>query len=91
MKLQTILISVSLMLISCVTKEIALPSYELGMTKEQFLSEYETVSIFDKSNNGIVYIYKDCEECSEKYFTFIDGKLKAVTGFHYGLDKMSFN
>ena len=71
-------------------KETTLASYTLGMTEQQFLSEHETVRIFDKNNYGIAYSYKDCKECSEKYFTFIGGQLKAVTSFHYGLDKMFF-
>ena len=61
-----------------------------GMSEEEFKSKNDGLEIFDNNNDGIVYMRKGCVGCNPQYFTFIHGKLEAVTPFHAGLDKMKF-
>ena len=61
------------------------------MNEEEFKGKNDGLELFDQNKKGIVYMRKECSECNPKYYTFMYGKLEAVTPFHGGLDKMKFD
>ena len=65
--------------------------YYMGISEEEFKGKNDGLELFDQNKDGIVYIRKECSECNPKYYTFMYGKLEAVTPFHGGLDKMKFD
>ena len=65
--------------------------YYMGISEEEFKGKNDGLELFDQNKDGIVYIRKECSECNPKYYTFMYGKLEAVTTFHGGLDKMKFD
>ena len=65
--------------------------YYMGISEEDFKGKNDGLELFDQNKDGIVYMRKECSECNPKYYTFMYGKLEAVTPFHGGLDKMKFD
>ena len=65
--------------------------YYMGISKEEFKGKNDGLELFDQNKDGIVFMRKECSECNPKYYTFMYGKLEAVTPFHGGLDKMKFD
>ena len=65
--------------------------YYMGISEEEFKGKNDGLELFDQNKDGIVYMRKECSECNPKYYTFMYGKLEAVTPFHGGLDKMKFD
>ena len=65
--------------------------YTMKMNEEEFKGKNDGLELFDQNKDGIVYMRKECSECNPKYYTFMYGKLEAVTPFHGGLDKMKFD
>ena len=65
--------------------------YYMGISEEEFKGKNDGLELFDQNKDGIVYMRKECSECNPKYYTFMYGKLEAVTPFHGGLDKMQFD
>ena len=63
----------------------------IGISEEEFKGKNDGLEVFDQNKDGIVYMRKECSECNPKYYTFMYGKLEAVTPFHGGLDKMKFD
>ena len=64
---------------------------ETKMNEEEFKGKNDGLELFDQNKDGIVYMRKECSECNPQYYTFMYGKLEAITPFHGGLDKMKFN
>ena len=65
--------------------------YTMKMNEEEFKGKNDGLELFDQNKDGIVYMRKECSKCNPKYYTFMYGKLEAVTPFHGGLDKMKFD
>ena len=65
--------------------------YTMKMNEEEFKGKNDGLELFDQNKDGIVYMRKECSECNPKYYTFMYGKLEAVTPFHGGLDKTKFD
>tara|TARA_Y100000031_G_scaffold112893_1_gene124676 strand:+ start:69 stop:566 length:498 start_codon:yes stop_codon:yes gene_type:complete len=65
--------------------------YHMGISEKEFNGMNDGLEVFDQNKDGIVYMRKECSECNPKYYTFMYGKLEAVTPFHGGLDKMQFD
>jgi hypothetical protein len=55
------------------------------------MAKNDGLELFEQNEDGIVYHRKECSECHPQYYTFMYGKLEAVTPFHGGLDKMKFD
>ena len=65
--------------------------YLMGMSEEEFKKKNDALKLFDENEDGIVYTRKECSDCNQQYYTFMYGKLEAVTPFHGGLNKMKFD
>ena len=65
--------------------------YHMGISEKEFNGMNDGLEVFDQNKDCIVYMRKECSECNPKYYTFMYGKLEAVTPFHGGLDKMKFD
>ena len=65
--------------------------YHMGISEKEFNGMNDGLEVFYQNKDGIVYMRKECSECNPKYYTFMYGKLEAVTPFHGGLDKMKFD
>ena len=88
-----ILLSV-LLIVGCATKPVISPKptvYFDGMSEEIFKEKNDALEVVEQTKDGIVYLRKECSECHPQYYTFMYGKLEAVTPFHGGLDKMKFD
>ena len=88
-----ILLSI-ILIVGCATKPVEnrkSTEYTMKMSEEEFKGKNDGLELFDQNKDGIVYMRKECSECNPKYYTFMYGKLEAVTTFHGGLDKMKFD
>ena len=87
-----ILLSI-LLIVGCATKPVSSSKptiYSIGMSEAEFRIKNNELEIFEQNQDGIVYIRKECSECNPKYYTFIYGKLEAVTPFPTALNRMNF-
>ena len=64
--------------------------YTLKMNEDEFKAKNNELEIYEQNKDGIVYIRKECSECNAKYYTFIYGKLEAVTSFPINTNPMNF-
>ena len=64
--------------------------YAMKMSEDEFKIKNIELEIYEQNRDGIVYIRKECSECNPKYYTFIYGKLEAVTPFPTALNRMNF-
>ena len=85
------LLTIMLFFICCTTNLPEPTVYFMGISEEEFKIKNDGLELFDQNENGIVYLRKECAECNPQYFTFMYGKLEAITPFHAGLDKMQFD
>ena len=77
----------------CATKAVEnrkSTAYTMKMSEDEFKAKNNELEIYEKSTDGIVYIRKECSECNAQYYTFIYGKLEAVTPFPVNTNPMNF-
>ena len=87
-----ILLSI-LLFIGCATKQVENRTsieYTMKMSEDEFKAKNNELEIYEKNKDGIVYIRKECSECNAQYYTFIYGKLEAVTPFPVNTNPMNF-
>ena len=85
------ILAIMLFFICCATNLPEPAVYFMGISEEEFKMKNNRLELFDQNEDGIVYLRKECAECNPQYYTFMYGKLEAVTPFHAGLDKMQFD
>ena len=85
------ILTIILFFICCATNLPEPAVYFMGISEEEFKMKNDRLELFDQNEDGIVYLRKECAECNPQYYTFMYGKLEAVTPFHAGLDKMQFD
>ena len=85
------LLLIALLIVGCAINSQKDTIYFMGMSVEEFKKKNKGLKLVEQNENGIVYLRKECSECNPQYYTFIYGKLEAVTPFHAGLDKMQFD
>ena len=85
------ILTIMLFFICCATNLPEPAVYFMGISEEEFKMKNDRLELFDQNEDGIVYLRKECAECNPQYYTFMYGKLEAVTPFHGGLDKMKFD
>ena len=81
------------LIIGCATKRVENRTsieYTMKMSEDEFKTKNNELEIYEQNRDGIVYIRKECSECNPKYYTFIYGKLEAVTPFPTALNRMNF-
>ena len=80
-----------IVIIGCAANSPEPTIYFMGISEEEFKAKNDGLELFEQNKDGIVYMRKECSECNLQYYTFMYGKLEAVTPFHGGLDKMKFD
>ena len=88
------LLLIGLLIVGCATKPVENrkpTEYTMKMNEDEFKEMNNEIEIFEQNQDGIVYTRKECSECNPKYYTFMYGKLAAITPFHGGLDKIKFD
>ena len=80
-----------IVIIGCAANSPEPTIYFMGISEEEFKAKNDGLELFEQNKDGIVYMRKECSECNPQYYTFMYGKLEAVTPFHGGLDKMKFD
>ena len=73
--------------------QVLIKHFYLFSDKDMEFAEDDSdeLEVVEQTKDGIVYLRKECSECNPQYYTFMYGKLEAVTPFHGGLDKMKFD
>ena len=87
------LLLIALLIVGCATKSVENRKpveYTMKMSEDEFKTKNNELEIYEQNRDGIVYIRKECSECNPKYYTFIYGKLEAVTPFPTALNRMNF-
>ena len=82
-----------ILIVGCATKTVnsSKPTvYSMDMSENEFKAKNDELEIIEENKDGIVYERKECPECNSKYYTFIYGKLEAVTPFPTALNRMNF-
>ena len=82
-----------LLIVGCATKTVSTSKptvYSMDMSENEFKAKNDELEIIEKNKAGIVYKRKECSECNSKYYTFIYGKLEAVTPFPVNTNPMNF-
>ena len=82
-----------LLIIGCATKPVSSSKptvYSMDMSENEFKAKNDELEIIEQNKDGIVYKRKDCSECNSQYYTFIYGKLEAVTSFPISPNPMNF-
>ena len=82
-----------LLIVGCATKPISSSKptvYSMDMSENEYKAKNDELEIIEQNENGIVYKRKECAECNSKYYTFIYGKLEAVTSFPISPNPMNF-
>ena len=64
--------------------------YTMKMNVNEFKIINNELEIFEQNKDVIIYIRKECSECNVKYYTFIYGKLEAVTPFPVDTNPANF-
>ena len=64
--------------------------YTMKMSEDEFKTKNNELEIYEQNRDGIVYIRKECSDCNVQYYTFIYGKLEAVTPFPVDTNPMNF-
>ena len=87
-----ILLSI-ILIVGCATKPVEnrkSTEYTMKMGEDEFKTKNNGLEIYEQNKDGIVYIRKECSECTAQYYTFIYGKLEAVTSFPINTNPMNF-
>ena len=61
--------------------------YFIGMDIEEFKSKNKGLTIVENKKNDIVISRKECKDCREQYYIFINGQLKASLSFWGGFEQ----
>ena len=64
--------------------------YHMGISEKEFNGMNDGLEVFDQNKDGIVYMRKECSECNPKYYTFMYGKLEAVSFFPISPNPINF-
>ena len=91
--MKKLLILSILLIVGCATKRVENRTsieYTMKMSEDEFKTKNNELEIFEQNQYGIVYIRKECSECNAQYYTFIYGKLEAVTPFPVNTNPMNF-
>ena len=64
--------------------------YTMKMSEDEFKTKNNELEIYEQNRDGIVYIRKECSECNAQYYTFLYGKLEAVSFFPISPNPMNF-
>ena len=81
-----ILVSIFL-IVGCATKRVenrTSTEYTMKMSEDEFKTKNNELEIYEQNKEGIVY------KCNAQYYTFIYGKLEAVTPFPVNTNPMNF-
>ena len=84
-----ILLSI-LLIVGCATKTVSSSKpteYSMGMGIEKFKEKNKGLELVEQKENDIVYLRKECPECNQEYYIFIDGELQASFTFRGGFDE----
>ena len=87
------LLLIALLIVGCATKSVENRKpveYTMKMSEDEFKTKNNELEIYEQNRDGIVYIRKECSECNAQYYTFIYGKLEAVTSFPINTNPMNF-
>ena len=87
------LLIIILLIVGCATKSVSSSKsteYSMGMGIEEFKEKNEGLELVEQKENDIVYLRKECPECNQQYYIFIDGELKASFTFWGGFDEIQF-
>ena len=87
------LLLIVLLIVGCATKPVEnrkSTEYTMKMSEDEFKAKNNGLAIYEQNRDGIVYKRKDCSECNSQYYTFIYGKLEAVTSFPINTNPMNF-
>ena len=82
-----------LLIVGCATKPVENrkpTEYTMKMSEDEFKTKNNELEIYEQNMEGIVYIRKECSGCNAQYYTFIYGKLEAVTSFPINTNPMNF-
>jgi len=82
-----------LFIVGCATKQVENRTsieYTMKMSEDDFKTKNSELEIYEQNKDGIVYIRKECSDCNAQYYTFIYGKLEAVTPFPVNTNPMNF-
>ena len=82
-----------LLIVGCATKPVSSSNptvYSINMSENEFKAKNDELEIIEQNKDGIVYKRKECSECNSKYYTFIYGKLEAVSSFPISPNPMKF-
>ena len=82
-----------LLIVGCATKPISSSKptvYSMDMSENEYKAKNDELEIIEQNKDGIVYKRKECSECNSQYYTFIYGKLEAVTPFPVNTNPMNF-
>ena len=83
---QVILLSIFL-IVGCATKRVenrTSTEYTMKMSEDEFKTKNNELEIYEQNKEGIVY------KCNAQYYTFMYGKLEAVTPFPVNTNPMNF-
>ena len=64
--------------------------YTMKMSEDEFKTKNNELEIYEQNRDEIVYIRKECSDCNVQYYTFIYGKLEAVSFFPISPNPMNF-
>jgi len=87
------LLLIVLLIVGCATIPVEnrkSTEYTMKMSEDEFKIKNNELEIYEQNRDGIVYIRKECSECNAQYYTFIYGKLEAVTPFPVNTNPMNF-
>ena len=93
MKKLILILMVGSLFMGCATKAVEnrkSTEYTMKMSEDEFKAKNNELEIYKQNKDGIVYLRKECSECNAKYYTFIYGKLEAVTSFPINTNPMNF-
>ena len=75
----------------CCATNIPKPTvYFMGINEEEFMEKNDGLELFEKNEVSVVYFRRECSECNPQYYTFMYGKLEAVSPFPISPNPMSF-
>ena len=87
------LLIIALLIVGCATKPVENRTsieYTMKMSEDAFKTKNNELEIYEQNRDGIVYLRKECSECNAQYYTFIYGKLEAVTSFPINTNPINF-
>ena len=93
MKKLILILMVGSLFMGCATKAVEnrkSTEYTMKMSEDEFKAKNNELEIYEQNKDGIVYKRKECSEYNSKYYTFIYGKLEAVSSFPISPNPMKF-